>query len=262
VATPDRHSGTAVITGGAHGIGAALARNLVARQKRLVLVDKDATALESVLASLADLGTAEVEAIQANLARTEDQDRVVQRIGQDDELSLLINNAGYGNPGPFYELEPQAHLDMLQVHVVSTVRFCRAALPGMSHLGRGDIINVSSMAAELPVGGNVMYGSTKGFLRTFSEILRIECEAIGVNVQLLCPGYTRTDFHSTSSYEGLSFEHIPKWAWSPADAVAEASLRTLDKRQFLCVPGSFNRCVHSLLRSRVIPKWIIRRVLV
>ena len=258
----DNRSGTALITGAAHGIGAAFAHQLAARQKRLVLVDKDETALASMPESLARSGPAEVETLPANLARPEDQGRVVERIEREDELCLLINNAGFGNSEWFHEQDAQVQCDMLQVHVVSTVRFCRAALPGMLRLGRGDIINVSSLAADLPVPGNVMYGATKGFLRIYSETLRLECIPMGVNVQLLCPGYTHTDFHSTSSYEEQDLRRVPGWMWSQPEAVATASLRALAWRKFLCVPGRCNQCISFLLRSRLVPRWIIRRVLI
>jgi short-subunit dehydrogenase len=227
-----------------------------------VLVDKDEKALDAMPESLARSGPAKVQTIPANLARPEDQDRVVERIEQQGELSLLVNNAGFGDPELFHKKDPQAHLAMLHVHVISTVRFCRAALPSMLESGRGDIINVSSMAAELPVAGNVLYGSTKGFLRIFSEILRLECVPSGVNVQLLCPGYTRTDFHSTASYEGQDFERIPSWLWSPPEVVASASLRALASNKSICVPGFVNKCIRFFLRSRVVPMWFVRRFLV
>ena len=160
----------------------------------------------------------------------------------------------------FFEQDAQVQCDMLQVHVVSPVRFCRAALPGMLRLGRGDIINVSALAAELPVA-EVMYGATKGFLRSFSETLRVECVRRGVNVQLLCPGYTHTSFHDTPSYEKSDLGRVPRWMWSSAEAVATASLRALARRKFLCVPGVRNQCIGFLLRSRLVPMWIIRRIL-
>jgi len=258
----DRRYGTAVITGAAHGIGAAFARQLVARHDRLVLVDKDQTALESMPESLAHFGAAKVETVQVDLAQPQEQDRVVAQIEQEEDLCLLINNAGFGDPKRFHEQDVQTHLDMLQVHVLSTVRFCRAAMPGMVKLGNGNIVNVSSMAAELPVPHNVMYGATKGFLRIFSEILRVECMPMGVNVQLLCPGYTRTGFHSTPSYEGKNVEAVPGWLWSAPEAVAEASLRALVKRKSICVPGVLNQCMHFFLSSRVVPGWVIRMLLV
>ena len=257
----DRPAGTALITGAAHGIGAAFAQQLAASRKRLVLVDKDETGLASMRESLARSGSAEVESLAANLARPEDQDRIVERIQREEELGLLINNAGFGDPHLFFEQDPQVQCDMLQVHLLSTVRFCRAALPGMLRLGRGDIINVSSLAAELPVAGNVMYGSTKGFLRIFSEMLRVECVATGVNVQLLVPGYTRTSFHDTPNNKELDLGRVPRWMWSSAEAVATASLRALPRRKFLCVPGACNRCISFLLRSRILPIWVIRSIL-
>jgi len=257
----DNRAGTALITGAAHGIGAAFAHQLSASQKRLVLVDKDATALASMPEALARSGPAEVESFPANLARPEDQDRVVERIERENELCLLINNAGFGNPNWFFEQDAQVQYDMLQVHVVSTVRFCRAALPGMLRLGRADIINVSALAAELPVAWNVMYGATKGFLRSFSETLRVECLPQGVNVQLLCPGYTHTRFHDNPSYAESDLGRVPRWMWSSPEAVATASLRALARRKFLCVPGICNQCIGFLLRTRLVPMWIIRRVL-
>jgi short-subunit dehydrogenase len=226
-----------------------------------VLVDKDEAALKSVLASLADSGPALAEALTADLACPHDQDRVIQRIEQADRVSLLINNAGFGDPRLFHLREPQAHLNMLQVHVLSAVRFCRAVLPGMLEVGQGDIINVSSMAAELPVPGNVMYGATKGFLSTFSEILRVECASRGVNVQLLCPGYTRTEFHETQHYRGADLGQVPAWLWSPPEKVASSSLRALSKRRALCVPGLWNRCMYVALRSHLVPNWVVRRLL-
>jgi hypothetical protein len=255
-------SGTALVTGAARGIGAAFARQLATRHKRLILVDKDQAALESMAQSLAGLGPAEVEPLAANLARAEDQQRVIERIEREEGLCLLINNAGFGDPNFFYEQAPQVQCDMMQVHVVAAVRFCRAALPGMLRLGRGDIINVSSLVADLPVPGNVMYGATKGFLRIYSELLRVECAPEGVNVQLLCPGYTRTAFHETPSYKDQAVDQVPGWMWSPAEAVAEASLRALARRKFVCVPGWFNWSVNLLLRSRLVPNWVIQRLLV
>ena len=233
----DDRSGTALITGAARGIGAAFARQLAATRKRLLLVDKDEAALAAMPESLARCGPAEVELLAANLAQPQDQERVVARIEREEELCLLINNAGFGNPCWFFEQDPQVQCDMLQVHVVAPVRFCRAALPGMLKAGRGDIINVSALAAELPVAWNVMYGATKGFLRSFSQTLRVECFPRGVNVQLLCPGYTHTSFHDTPSYENSDLSRVPRWMWSTPDAVAAASLRALARRKFLCVPG-------------------------
>ena len=254
-------AGTALITGAARGIGAAFARQLAASHQRLLLVDKDETALAAMPESLAACGAAEVETLAANLARTEDQDRIVARIARESDLCLLINNAGFGNPCWFFEQDPQLQGDMLQVHVVAPVRFCRAALPGMLRLGRADIVNVSALAAELPVAWNVMYGATKGFLRSFSETLRVECLPKGVNVQLLCPGYTHTSFHDTPSYEKSDLSRVPRWMWSSAEDVAAASLRALARRKFLCVPGAVNRCIGLLLRSRLVPIWVIRRIL-
>lgn len=110
--------------------------------------------------------------------------------------------------------------------------------------------------------GNVMYGATKGFLRIFSEALRVECVAMGVNVQLLCPGYTHTNFHDSASYDELDLRQLPGWMWASPEAVATASLHALARHKFLCVPGVCNQCISFVLRNRLVPKWLIRRVLI
>jgi len=258
----DPSGGTAVITGAAHGIGAAFAHRLAATHDALVLADKDEEALEKLADALAQSGPAQVQALPIDLALPEGQDRLIARIEQEEALALLINNAGFGAPGPFFEQPPETQMAMLQVHAVATVRLCRAALPGMVAAGQGHIINVSSLAAGLPVHGNVLYGATKEFVSNYSKILRTECAWRGVNVQLLCPGYTRTRFHHTEAYDSRHVDGVPDWLWLPPDAVAKTSLAALSKRKYLCVPGFYNRLIYGFLQSRLVPGWVIRLVLV
>ena len=260
--TDETLGGSALITGAAHGIGAAFAQRLAASRKRLILVDRDEAALASMPELLKTYGPAEVELLPADLARTADQDAVVRRIEQEPDMDLLINNAGFNAPTWFHEQSHQIQVDMLNVHVVSTVRFCRAAVPVMSKRGRGDIINVSALAAFLPGCGGIMYCSTKEFIRDFSVRLRAAYIRRGVTVQLLYPGYTRTGFHSTPLFEGQDTGRVPGWMWQSSDAVARASLRAIERGTFCCVPGLQNQLIRFVLTCRLVPKWLIRRLLV
>ena len=99
-------------------------------------------------------------------------------------------------------------------------------------------------------------------MQIYSELPCVECAAEGGNVQLLCPGYTRTGFHETPSYKDQDVGHVPGWMWSPPEAVADASLRALPHRKFVCVPGWFDWSINLLLRSRLVPNWVIQRLLI
>ena len=106
-------------------------------------------------------------------------------------------------------------------------RFARAALPGPLARRDGAVVNVSSIASFLYAAGSVNYCATKAYLTTFSEGLGAELAGTGVQVQALCPGFTRTEFHQRI---GPAAGDHPAWMWLTADAVVGASLAQLDRR--------------------------------
>jgi short-subunit dehydrogenase len=104
------------------------------------------------------------------------------------------------------------------------------------------VINVSSTAAFLPLGGNVMYTSTKAFLNMFTQTLAFELKGSGVKVQALCPGFTHTGFHDTPEFKDDDIRaRIPKFMWMQADEVVNQSLRALERGRVIFIPGFKNR---------------------
>ncbi len=239
----------AVITGASSGIGAAFARELAARGYDLVLVARRAERLEALAAELRSRHGVQVECITADLAQPAQVETLAQTLSVRPNLAMLINNAGFGIEGRFVEADPAAELAMLQVHAAATVRLTRAVLPGMLQRRSGAIINVSSVAAYIALGGRVMYASTKAYLNVFTEALRLELLGTGVRVQALCPGYTRTEFHAA---RGRPEPHIPAWMWLSAEQVVRASLRDLQRDQVICIPTLRYRLLASL--ARLVPR--------
>jgi short-subunit dehydrogenase len=259
-APADAQSGkSALITGASSGIGAEFARRLAARGYDLVLVARR----EALLTELADDLRKEhgvgAEVLVADLADAGRLRRVEQRIAELADLELLINNAGFGRDGPFAEIDVDGQVEMIQVHVVATVRLTRAALPGMIERRRGTVINVSSLAGFLSIPGAVTYCSTKAYLNVFSETIHAELRGTGVRVQLLCPGYTYTGFHDTEEFKDFDRSQVPRWLWMPAEAVVAASLKALDRKRFLCIPGMRYRLLSAVFRNRLV-RAIIRRL--
>lgn len=184
-----------------------------------------------------------VQTLQADLATSDGIDRVERRIAGDETLDLLVNNAGFTGGKSFVERDAAVHMDMVQVHVATTVRLSRAVLPGMISRGRGAIINVASIAAWSAFSGP-MYSGTKAFLVMFSENLQSELLGTGACVQALCPGMTHTEFHEVANIDKAI---VPKPFWMTAEEVVRISLRRLG-RGVVCVPGWKNKVIAFLMR--------------
>jgi hypothetical protein len=234
---------TALITGASAGMGAEFAGQLAAVGTNLILVARRLDRLEELARGLREKHAVAVECLQADLAAPEGIERVERRIADTETLDLLVNNAGFTGGKSFVERGTTVHMGMVQVHVATTVRLCRAALPGMIARGRGAIINVASIAAWSAFSGP-MYSGTKAFLVMFSENLQSELLGTGVRVQALCPGMTHTEFHEVANIDKAI---VPKPFWMTAEEVVRISLRRLG-RGVVCIPGWKNKAIAFLMR--------------
>jgi short-subunit dehydrogenase len=254
--TPTR--GRAIVTGASSGIGLAFARRLAAGGYDLSIVARGAARLTEVANELTEQYGVAVEPLVADLASAEGQDAVVARLESADDAAILVNNAGFGVWGTFASTDEAKHLAMIDVHVIASVRLCRAVVPGMIARRRGVIVNVSSLAAFVPTPNNVTYSAAKAYLLSFSQGLRSELRGTGVRVQALCPGLTHTGFHTASDYSAFPKGRIPAALWQSPEDVVSASLRALRRNQTVCVPGLPNRLVALLARTGL-PGWVASR---
>jgi short-subunit dehydrogenase len=245
--------GTALVTGATAGIGAAFARRLAARGHDLVLVARDQARLEALAVELRERHAVRAEALAADLSGDEGVERVVVRIAALPALALLVNNAGFGTAGALATAPAEVQERMLRLHVLAPMRLTRVALPGLLARRAGAVVNVSSVASFLYAAGSVNYCATKAYLTTFSEGLSAELAGTGVQVQALCPGFTRTEFHQRI---GPAAGDHPGWMWLTADAVVRASLAQLDRRgPVICVPGLRYKLLVAVVR--LLPRRLI-----
>lgn len=245
----NRTQGTALITGASSGIGAEFARALAGRGYNLILVARRLDWLQALAAELT-YGDVCAEAVAADLTRPDDVARLERCIAGREDLSLLVNNAGFGAVGTFGGLPLERTLDMIDVHVAATTRLCYAALPDMLKRGKGGIINVSSVAAFMPT--TVNYCATKAYINVFSEALQMELRVAGsgIRVQALCPGLTHTEFHSAPEFKtDGAVTRAPDWMWMSAADVVKVSLRALGRGPVIVIPGWRNRLMVALMRS-------------
>jgi len=239
---------TALITGASSGLGAEFARQLAARGWNLILTARRQDRLGQLAQELQSQHRVAVTTLIADLAQPDGLDSVASHIRRLPALDLLVNNAGFGTHGRFFDVEPHKNLAMLQVHIDSYVLLSHAALPGMIARRQGYIINVSSMAGLIPIR-SVLYATTKAFQVTFSTALQAELRGSGVKVQALCPGFTYTEFHDTPEYTAFNRRKIPRILWLDSAQVVRESLDHMNRRSVVCIPGFQYKILGVIARS-------------
>ena len=223
------------ITGASSGIGEIFARRL-GTDHDLILIARRKDRLEALAHELSGAGT-RVEVFQADLTREDDVARVADRIAGEPDLGLLVNNAGFGTRGRFWETDLAGQESMHKLHVMATVRLTHAALRNMVARDFGAIVNVASVAAFIRGAGSAGYAATKSWMTAFTEGIYLELRNArsAVTVQALCPGFTYSEFHDAL---GVSRESTaPKGFWLSAEEVVDASLDGLRRRKLFVVPG-------------------------
>jgi uncharacterized protein len=250
---PEISSGVAAITGASSGLGAVFARKLAARGWNLLLIARRQNRLNEVKEKLETAYPVTIDLLVADLADDSSCQYVATRLESLPDLGILVNNAGFGTKGVFWETDLDRQLEMYRLHVMATVRLTRAVLPRMVQRDSGAIINVSSVAAFARTPGNTSYCSTKGWMNDFTEGLHLELRVKGsrVIIQALCPGFTHTEFHDTL---GVSRSSVPKSLWLDADFVVDESLRCLKNGKVFVVPDLRYRAFSSIV-SRIPSSW-------
>jgi short-subunit dehydrogenase len=232
---------TALITGASSGLGAEFCRQLAARCDVIIAVARRKERLEALADELA--GTVEMHCLEADLESIEGVARAMEAIRQQGPVAYLVNNAGFGALGSFETSAIESQRSMVNLHIDTSITLCRAAIPYMRELGGGTIINVSSLGSFFSGKGMAVYGASKAFLNYYSQALQMELAGSGIEVQALCPGFTRTEFHDSMAQEDFDLKRIPEQMWMTAEAVVAASLGALGSGDVLVVPGEDNRNV-------------------
>lgn len=247
---------TACITGATSGIGAAFAKRFAKQGYDLIITGRRKEKIESLSNTLSKENEINVEVIIAELSDDKELDLLAEKIKKIENLEILVNNAGFAKQNVFNEEDFSTYEIMLKVHNLALIKLCHAVLPSMVSKGKGLIINVSSLSAFTPFPTNAIYSASKAFVKLFTESIHLELQGMGVKVQALCPGMTRTDFHEKMGFNRNTFykDKGMMKAMTPEEVV-DLSLRYLEKDKVLCVPGGNNKVSRFLLK--VLPQAVI-----
>ena len=239
----------ALITGASAGIGEAFARALASRNHDLILVARRIDRLRELCATLESKHAITATAAQIDLSEPGAVKHLVSQLPQ-QAVDLLINNAGYGVPGAFSSSTWETHHKFQQVMINSVAELCWHIAPMMQSRGRGQIINIASLAGLIPaVAGHTLYAASKSWMIQFTRSLAAELHPSGVKCIAICPGFTYSEFHDVTGTRD-SVEKLPKWMWLSSEAVVEESLRVIESSsKVVHVTGRVNRVLDSLANS-------------
>lgn len=240
-------SSTALVTGASSGIGYELAQVLAQQGHNLVLVARRRDRLEALQSTLQDHHSIQVWVFDYDLSQADTPGQLVADLqAQGITIDMVINNAGFGDYGPFLQGDWATLNAMMQLNMVALTHLTHALVPAMVQRGQGRVMNVASTAAFQPGPLMAVYFATKAYVLSFSEAIAQELLGTGVTVTTLCPGPTTSEFQATSAMEKSKL--LAKMTLPSAASVAEFGYKAMMDGQRVAVHGTMNQMTTLLVR--------------
>lgn len=187
----------AIVTGGAGGIGSATGQLFCEEGGKVVLVDRDAAALDAVVADIRKaVPSAQIAPLVADVGEEATAKRIVETATSAfGRIDVLVNNAGIRAYEPLGDAKAETWDAILRINLLSYAYLTREALPLLRASGRGSVVNVSSTHAVNPRAGMGQYDVAKAGIVSMTKTLAFEEAASGLRANAVCPGLTLTPFH-------------------------------------------------------------------
>lgn len=248
-----------LITGASQGIGLALAEAAVRRSAKVLAAARSADLLEQIKNRLQAEGFP-FEFVTADVTKPEDRQAMVEAaMRQFSGLDVLVNNAGIGATGHFVEAAPERLRHIMEVNFFGMTETIRAFLPLLRQGSKPAIVNISSIAGIRGIPARSEYSASKFALEGFSEALRAELAKDGIDVLVVAPGLTQTNF-SQNMIEQKALMPVDHLRGMTADAVGMSIIRAIERgrnRTVLTFKGKLLGLV-----SRFLPRladWVAAR---
>src|SRR5579863_2736691 len=244
----------ALVTGASAGIGKALAQELAQGGTNLVLTARRHDRLEALASELTAKHRIQAETFVADLAQPSAPEAIFQFTQRKGfSISLLINNAGFGQYGELHTTEMDRLVEMVQVNCTAVLQLARLYLPEMVARRSGDVLIVASTASFQAVPYISTYAATKVFDLYLAEGLAEEMQPYGVRVCALCPGTTTSEFHELAGHPAHS-----KGREQSAESVARNGLKALAAGKSYVISGLGNYLgAHG---ERLVPRRFVTRI--
>ncbi|MDJ0693325.1 SDR family oxidoreductase [Mastigocoleus sp. MO_188.B34] len=250
---------TALITGASGGMGKCFAQKLAAKNTNLIIVARSQDKLNALAQQLQEQYKVQVNVIVKDLTEPSAAQEVYDATqAKGLTVDLLINNAGFGDYGEFTQTDGDRQIKMLQLNNIALVDLTHKFLPQMRQRRSGSIINISSIAAFMPMPYLSVYAASKAFVRSFSEALWAENRQFGLRVLVVCPGPTQTNFFNEAKFPTILASNGQ--TLSTPEQVVNKALKALEKGHVNIVVGSI--ASHFITKLPLIfPKKILLNLL-
>jgi short-subunit dehydrogenase len=251
-----------LITGASQGIGRALAEAAAARGARVVAAARSGALLAELAAAVRAKGGV-IQTVEADVTDAADRTKMVQAAEQHfGGLDVLVNNAGIGATGHFADASPDRLRKIMEVNFFGLTEVTRVFLPLLRRGTTPAVVNISSIAGKRGIPARSEYSASKFAVQGFSEALRAEVEKDGVDVLVVCPGLTQTNF-SRNMLEQKALLQMDHMRGMTSEQVAEATLQTLERgrhevyltlggRMLVLVSRFFPRLADRVARRKVL----------
>lgn len=238
----------ALITGASSGIGRDISRELAKRGYDLILVARNIDKLNEVKSSIQNVN---VEIIQMDLSIYENCKKLYAQV-ENEEIDILINNAGFGVFGKFDETDLDKEIQLINTNIMAVHTLTKLFLQNMKKRDKGYILNVASIAGFMPGPLMSAYYSSKSYVVKLSESIREELKKDKSNVKIgiLCPGPVDTNFNNVANVK-MNTKSLT------SEYVARYTVNKMLKNKFYIVPGTQIKLLRII--AKIVPDNIISK---
>lgn len=250
-----------LITGASQGIGRAMAIEAAKQGAKVLAVARSQELLDELANEILSAGF-HIEVLSADITNPEHREKMVQTAEQKfGGLDVLVNNAGIGATGHFADVSPDRLRQIMEVNFFGLTETVRVFLPVLKQGNKPAIVNISSIAGKRGIPARSEYSASKFAVQGFSQALRAELAKDEIDVLIICPGLTQTNF-SKNMLEQKAKIKMDHMRGMTSEQVAEATLRAIAKGKneitltfkgkLLCwVSKFFPRLADMIVRKKV-----------
>ena len=219
----------ALVTGGARGLGRAMAEALASAGASVAVSSRNLESSVSAAKAIASASGSKALGVRAEItSRTDVEAMVAKALDAFGRLDILVNNAGINVRGPIEELREEDFDAVMGANLKGPWLCCRAVAPILKAQRSGRVINVASMLAEISIAGRTPYASSKGGLALMTKTLALEWAPFGVTVNSLCPGPFATEMNQSlienPEVNATFTSKIPLGRWGDPEELGAAAV--------------------------------------
>jgi short-subunit dehydrogenase len=248
----------ALVTGGSKGIGKAIAEILASKGYDLLLVARSEELLKQVSSDIHLTAGRICNWFAVDLALDKSAESVYDWCTQNKfDVSILVNNAGYGLSGGFEKYTANDHAEMLRVNIITLTKLTRLFLPELEQQAAAYILNIGSTASYQAVPMLSAYAASKSYVLSFSRGLNQELKGTHVSVTCVCPGPTDTNFVNRAQVGPKGQKAAERFNMSP-QKVAEIAVESLFRKRPEVITGTANKL--SAFFAWLLPKTLVEGI--